>query len=72
MDVIASTGFGIRVDSQKDRNNAFVARAKSAFDFKPQSPRILISRKRSFCQFETLIFLSNTCIICKVNIKTMR
>ena len=54
MDVIASTGFGIRVDSQKDRNNAFVAHAKTAFDFNPGSPRLLISREGSFCQFETL------------------
>lgn len=33
MDVIASTGFGIQVDSQKDKNNDFVKYAKKAFDF---------------------------------------
>ena len=53
MDVIASTGFGIRVDSQKDRNNAFVANARKAFAFSPENPGLLTSRKGSFCQFET-------------------
>ena len=45
MDVIASTGFGIRVDSQKDRNNAFVTNAKKVFVLNPASPGILISCK---------------------------
>ena len=42
MDVIASTAFGIRVDSQKDRNNAFVTHARRAFEFNPASPKLFI------------------------------
>ena len=42
MDVIASTAFGIRVDSQKDRNNAFVTNARKAFDANPANPLLFI------------------------------
>ena len=46
MDAIASTGFGIRVDSQKDRNNDFVKYASTAFDdFNPVKPMIILHGK---------------------------
>ena len=45
MDVIASTAFGIRVDSQKDRNNTFVTNAKEAFDFDLKNPVTIIRSK---------------------------
>ena len=31
MDVIASTAFGLKINSQQDKNNKFVATAKKAF-----------------------------------------
>ena len=34
IDVIAITSFGVKVDCQKDRNNAYVTNAKRAFDLK--------------------------------------
>ena len=45
MDVIASTAFGMRVDSQKDKNNVFVTKAKKAFSNSLTSPVTLIYRK---------------------------
>ena len=51
MDVIASTAFGMRVDSQKDKNNVFVTKARKAFSNSLTSPVALIYRKYiSFCQ----------------------
>ena len=45
MDVIASTAFGIDVNSQKDPDNMFVAMAKKAFNVSFQSPFIMFARK---------------------------
>ena len=45
MDVISSTAFGIRVDSQKDRNNTFVTNAKEAFGFNLRNPVTIMRRK---------------------------
>ena len=42
MDVIASTAFGIRVNSQKDRNNEFVKHARRAFVVPRLNPALLI------------------------------
>ncbi len=38
MDVIASTAFGLQIDSQKDKDNSFVRMAKKAFDFSMFNP----------------------------------
>ena len=48
MDVIASTAFGIRVDSQKDRNNPFVVNAKKAFEISLRSPIFILRSKYFF------------------------
>ena len=45
MDVIASTAFGIRVNSQKDRNNEFVKKARRAFVVPPFNPAMIILSK---------------------------
>ena len=47
MDVIASTAFGIRVESQKDRNNPFVLHAQKAFDFNFRAPLTFLRCKYS-------------------------
>ena len=45
MDVIASTAFGLKVNSQKDPNNEFVRMAKKAFEFNFFSLVFIISGK---------------------------
>jgi cytochrome P450 len=42
MDVIASTAFGLELNTKDDRDNPFVQQAKKAFDIKITSPIILI------------------------------
>ena len=42
MDVIASTAFGIRVDSQRDKNNMFVTKAKKSFTMTASNPVLII------------------------------
>ena len=51
MDVIASTAFGIRVESQKDRNNAFVTHGKKAFEVDIRNPMVLIRSKFLFMRY---------------------
>ena len=45
MDVIASTAFGVDVNSQKDPNNEFVKNAKIVFSNFLTSPLALIGSK---------------------------
>ena len=45
LDVIANTGFGLRVNSQKDKNNPFVKQARKAFDFGTVNPLFILSGK---------------------------
>ena len=45
MDVITSTAFGLKIDSQKDKNNQFVTMAKKLFDFSFFSPLVIIACK---------------------------
>ena len=52
MDVIASTAFGIEIDSHNDPKNQFVQNCKEIFKFSFGSPRILI-----FCMFLLVHFL---------------
>ena len=54
MDVIASTAFGLKIDSQKDKNNQFVTMAKKLFDRSLANPFLLIAGKY------TRIFDDNT------------
>jgi len=42
MDVIASTAFGIEIDSHNDPNNQFVQNCKEIFKFSFASPRIIL------------------------------
>ncbi len=42
MDVIASTAFGLEVDSQKDKNNTFVKMAEKAFKFNLFRPLVFV------------------------------
>ena len=44
MDVIASTAFGIQLDSQKDKDNAFVKHARNAFDFDMSKDLVMFLR----------------------------
>ncbi len=48
MDVIASTAFGLQVDSQKDPNNSFVKMAEKAFKFNFFRPLVFFLCKWSF------------------------
>ena len=45
MDVIASTAFGLKMDSQKDKNNQFVKMAKKIFDFSIFNPIFIVACK---------------------------
>ena len=45
MDVIASTAFGLKIDSQKDKNNQFVKMAKKMFEFSFLNPLVIIACK---------------------------
>ena len=45
MDVIARTAFGLKVDSQKDKNNKFVRMAKKMFEFGFLNPLIVLGCK---------------------------
>ena len=45
MDVIASTAFGLRLNSQEDEENAFVTNSKRIMNFSLINPLILIRRK---------------------------
>ena len=45
MDVIASTAFGLKVDSQKDKNNQFVTMAKKMFNIGLANPYFIIASK---------------------------
>ena len=51
MDAIASTAFGIRVESQKDRNNAFVTHGKKAFEIDFRNPIVLIRSEFLFMHY---------------------
>ena len=51
MDVIASTAFGIRVESQKNRNNAFVTHGKKAIEVDIRNPMVLIRSKFLFMRY---------------------
>ena len=42
MDVVASTGFGLQIDSQTNKDDPFVKYAKMAFDITIFSPIILL------------------------------
>jgi len=42
MDVIASTAFGIEIDSHNDPKNQFVQNSKEIFEFRLASPRVMI------------------------------
>ena len=42
MDVIASTGFGLRVDSQSSQDNPFVVNAKKIMNISFRNPLLLI------------------------------
>jgi len=52
MDVIASTAFGIEVDSHNDPNNQFVQNCKEIFKFSFASPRIIM-----LCMLLIIIFV---------------
>jgi hypothetical protein len=50
MDVIASTGFGLQIDSHNDPNNPFVRYSKEIFSFNVRSRKaILLSKYRFLC-----------------------
>ena len=42
MDVIASTAFGLDIDSQKDPNNQFVTMSNKALQFSFKDPKVII------------------------------
>ena len=42
MDVIASTGFGLRVDSQSSKNNPFVVNAKKIMNVSLRNPLLIL------------------------------
>ena len=44
MDVIASTAFGIQIDSHNDPQNEFVLNANKLFKFKLNGPMLLFSK----------------------------
>ena len=48
MDVIASTAFGLRLNSQEDKDNVFVTNSKRLLNFSLLNPLILIRRKQFF------------------------
>ena len=45
MDVISSTAFGLKIDSQKDKNNQFVTMAKKIFERNLLNPIFLAACK---------------------------
>ena len=45
MDVIASTAFGLRINSQEDGDNPFVENAKGMMNISLKSPLVLIRCK---------------------------
>ena len=45
MDVLAKTGFGIDVNSQKDPDSEFVKNAKKIIEFKMTNPAMFVARK---------------------------
>lgn len=46
MDVIASTAFGLKIDSHNDPKNQFVTMARKAFDFSFASINAILFRKQ--------------------------
>ena len=42
MDVIASTAFGMKIDSHNDPENQFVKMGKKSFDFQFNSPAVIL------------------------------
>ena len=42
MDVVASVGFGLDIDSQNDVESDFVKHAKLSFDFRVDNPVLII------------------------------
>lgn len=46
MDAIARCGFGIQVDSQKDKDDPFTKNAKKAIDISLLNPALLISGEK--------------------------
>ena len=55
MDVIASTFFGTKIDSQNNRNDQFTKHASKAFDLSTFNPAIIVARTFSL----NLRFLSD-------------
>ena len=53
LDVIASTAFGMELDSQNDSNNPFITHAKKLFAIKLTDPLVLAIRKFYFCYLYT-------------------
>ena len=53
MDVIASTAFGIQIDSHNDPKNEFVTNATKLFKFKLNGPMLLFSKL--LCQIGRLV-----------------
>lgn len=45
MDIIASTAFGIEVDSQSNPDDQFVKNAREAMDFSMTSPMLILACK---------------------------
>lgn len=50
MDVIASTGFGLRIDSHNDPNNMFVQMANKLFDFSATNLRVFLFQTNRLLQ----------------------
>ena len=61
MDVIASTAFGMKIDSHNDPENQFVKMGRKTFDFQFNSPGvILLSEYHIFyysASFNTLMYV---------------
>lgn len=81
MDAIASTAFGMQVDSHGDPNNAFVRNSKQFFDFSLTSPRAIILSTRDDGEimllllfFERFILISHIDNIskCCLTLKAMK
>ena len=51
MDVIANTAFGLKIDSQKDKNNQFVKMAKKIFEFSIFNPIFIVA-----CEYTYILF----------------
>ena len=52
MDVIASTAFGLKINSQQDKNNEFVRMSKKAFS---TSPLVMLWCKYKDCKLQSIV-----------------